>query len=163
MTELVVIPAHLGTLDPNGVPVIGWLVEPDVISGGVEVSPILLPADFTVGPLKAVMPMKVTVEDKNAITGVDLTALDILRTDKCYRSKSFWHFKDESGLEFLFTIESGKEIPNDHRVVKINREAFFERRRSLPVVDTALLFNGVEIAPPEADAAPDDEDDYDLI
>jgi hypothetical protein len=159
MPDFVVIPAHHGILDPNGSVVIGWLVESDMISGGVGVSPILLPEGFTVGTTKTAVPVGVTVEDKNAVTGVDLSSLNIRQTDKSYRSKSFWHFKDESGLEFLFTVESGRKIPNDHRVAKINRETFFERRKSLPVVDSKLLLETVGSPTPETGIVPDDEDD----
>lgn len=158
--------AQPGTLDPDGRPVVGWHVGTDDQQDELFVSPILLPEGFTVGPMKAVMPMKVTVEDKNAITGVDLAGLEILRTDKAYKSKSFWQFKDPSGLEFLFVVDPEVEIPNDERVTKITRDAFFDRRKNLPVVDTDLLFSATEeegVEPETETEEADDDDGFDMI
>jgi hypothetical protein len=60
--------------------------------------------------------------------------------DKTYVNKSFWHFKTPSD-EFLFTLEGEQEAPDDARVQKINRDAFYNARKTLDVMPYDDLFN----------------------
>lgn len=69
---------------------------------------------------------------------------------KVFVNKSFWHFKTPSD-EFLFTLEGGEESPEDVRVQKINREAFFNARKTLEVIPYDDLFNTTEVIQPEHD------------
>lgn len=68
--------------------------------------------------------------------------------DKAYKNKSFWHFGTVKA-EFLFELDGGETCPDDPRVSKINREAFFNARKTMPVVvrDEVIRMARQDIAP----------------
>lgn len=51
---------------------------------------------------------------------------------KQLKNKSFWHFTGEP--EAVFVIEGGKTLPVGDPVNKITRDAFYEKRKSIPEI-----------------------------
>lgn len=96
------------------------------------------------------------VSKPNRHTGVRRrTNLFIQFGTKVFINKSFWHFKTPKD-EFLFAVEGGGEAPEDPRVQKINRDAFYKARKLLEVVPFEELFNTLEIEADEVDQEAED-------
>lgn len=142
----------------DGRMIFGKAIQMDSNGATVIVDPIAKKTFWSLESWVTYMEGTKPVAKPDATTGVRRRVnLYIQFGTKTFVNKSFWHFKTPSD-EFLFTLEGGEEAPDDVRVQKINRDAFYSARKTLDVMLYDDLFNTTETFP-----AHDEDDGEDLI
>lgn len=96
---------------------------------------------------------------KPKVEPVQMGPHDIGFGDKSYKLVSSWHFKD-GDTEFVFQVPGDKDVPDDARVTKINRDAYTELTKTVPVKDYESVL-GIEKPGSAVEAPPESSDDED--
>lgn len=116
-------------------------------------------ADYGNAPVSAASAPVVAPTPQPPASGKEPFPANMIRWgDKKFVNNSFWHYTHPvSGEQFVFTLPGGEPAPNDPTTVKVNRDAYFDLRRT--IAERVIGPASASAAPAAPEEPEDDSDD----